>query len=75
MNAAKIQLFRDIIAESLRIFNIRNVSVSQRTIRILMLLSGYAPVAAKVNIITMAVNTLASGEFPRRPTLEMKLFF
>lgn len=40
-----------------------------------MLLSGYAPVAAKVNIITMAVNTLASGEFPRRPTLEMKLFF
>jgi hypothetical protein len=37
--------------------------------------SGYAPDTAKVNIITMAVNTLASGEYPRAPALEMKLFF
>ena len=37
--------------------------------------SGYAPDTAKVNIITMAVNTLASGEYPRAPALEMKLLF
>ncbi len=34
----------------------------------------YAPDTAKVNIITMAVNTLASGKSPRRPALEMKIF-
>ena len=37
--------------------------------------SGYAPDTAKVNIITMAVNTLARRESPRAPALEMKLFF
>jgi len=37
--------------------------------------SGYAPDTAKVNIITMAVNTLASGESPRAPALFMKFFF
>ena len=39
-----------------------------------MLLSGYAPVAAKVNIITMAIMPLASGESPRAPALFMKFF-
>ena len=37
--------------------------------------SGYAPDTAKVNIITMAIMPLASGEYPRAPALEMKLFF
>ena len=37
--------------------------------------SAHAPVVAKVNIITMAVNTLARRESPRAPALFMKIFF